>query len=123
MPVSDLEPIPSFHQRYAKWKERHLIMQLFEAGLLYSVIVVIELNVPRTKSIAPHKFLIPWRTLVLGVACQHALNAHTDALHVLYWTPTLLTKKIETNKAVGIYVRVHRNRSVRQLDEGNLRWF
>lgn len=85
--------------------------------------MVVKLDVSRTKSVASNKLLVPGWALVLGIAGQHALDAHADALHILNWAPTLLTKEIETYEAVRVYVRMHGNRPIGELDKCDFRWF
>jgi len=43
--------------------------------------------VPSSRAHAPHKLGIALRSLILGVPCQHALDAHTHALDALDGTP------------------------------------
>lgn len=81
--------------------------------------MIVKVDVPRPQSIALDEFIVSRRSLVLRVASQHALKAHADALDILYRTPSLLTKKIETDDAIRVYVRVYRYGSVGQLDEGH----
>jgi hypothetical protein len=88
----------------------------------YRIIVVIEFDVPRTQPVAPHKLLISWRALVLGVAGKHTLNAHAYALNVLDGTPALLAQEIKADDTVRVYVRMHRNWTVRESHEGDLWW-
>jgi hypothetical protein len=88
--------------------------------LSYRVVVVVELDIPWAQPITPHKFFVSWWTLVLGIASQHTLDAHADALHVLDRTPALLAQKIETDEAVGVDMGMHRNWPVRELDKCDL---
>lgn len=87
------------------------------------VIVVVEIDVPRPQTVAPDKFLVPRRALILGVTRQHALQRHTHALNVLHRAPSLLAKEVETDDTVRVYVRVYRYWSVGLLDEGHFRRF
>src|SRR5438105_7008455 len=93
------------------------------AGLSYGRIVVVEIDVPRAQSISPHKVLIAWRPLVLGVSCQHALNAHAYTLDVLDWAPSLASQQIKANYAVRVYVWVYRDWTVISFDKSDLRSF
>ena len=90
---------------------------------LHGVIVVEKVNVFRPQAVGFHKLLVPWRPLVLGVPREHALQAHADALNILYWAPALLTEEVQADDAVGVYVWVDRNRSVGQVYKGDLGGF
>lgn len=57
--------------------------------LLYGVIVIVEVDVSGPQAVSAHKVLVARRSLVLGVSCQHALDAHAHALHILNWAPSL----------------------------------
>ena len=87
----------------------------------HGVIVVEELDVSRPLLIASHKVLIAGRPLIFVIARQHALDAHAYARNALDRTPTLLTQKIETDDAVGVYVRMHRNGPIGLLVKSDLR--
>jgi hypothetical protein len=80
---------------------------------LHVIIVVVEVDIPRSEAVRAYKVLVARRPLVLGVARQHALQAHADALDVLNGAPPLLAKQVETYDAIRVYVRVNRDRSVR----------
>lgn len=82
--------------------------------------MVIELNILRSLAVRADEVLIPGRSLVLRVPGEHALQAHTDALNILNRTPSLLAKEVEADDAVGIDVRVDRDRAVGKLDKDNL---
>lgn len=71
------------------------------------IVVVIEVDVPGPQPIALHEFIVARRSLILRVASQHALQAHTNALDVLYGTPALLTKQIEAYDAIRVDVRMY----------------
>jgi hypothetical protein len=79
--------------------------------------VIEELDVPRSLSVASDKLLVSRRSLIQRVARQHALYAHTHALGVLHGTPPFVAEKIEADDTVGIYVRMNRYWSLRQLIE------
>ncbi len=87
----------------------------------HGVIVVEELDVSGPLLIASHKVLIAGRPLIFVIARQHALDAHAYARNALDGTPTLLTQKIETDDAVGVYVRMHRNGPIGLLVKSDLR--
>ena len=50
---------------------------------LDAVIVKDEVDITRTKLVRLYELGISRRSLVLGVACEHALDADTYALHVM----------------------------------------
>lgn len=76
-------------------------------------VVVEELNVAWPQLVAPHEVLVARGSLVLVVACKHALDAHADALRALHGAPALRSEEVEANDAVGVDVRVYRNRAAR----------
>jgi hypothetical protein len=76
------------------------------------IVVVKEINVPRPSSIVGYEMLVSLRTLIFGIARQHALQTHADTLHVLNRRPSLMAQKIQADDAVGVDVRVDRDRSV-----------
>jgi hypothetical protein len=88
--------------------------------VLYSVVMVIELHVPRAQPVAPNKLFISGRALVLCIASEHALDTHADALYILNRTPTLSTEEIQADEAIRIDMRMHGNRSIGKLDESDL---
>lgn len=90
---------------------------------LYSVIVEVEVDIPRPLPVEPHKVGITLWSLVLGVASQHALQTHAHALDVVNGAPSLLVEKVEADDAVRVDVRVHRNNVGRIADKGDLRRF
>jgi hypothetical protein len=49
------------------------------------IVVKVESDIARAKAVGPDELGITRRTLVLGVAGQHALNAETNTLDILYW--------------------------------------
>ena len=63
-------------------------------------------NIPRPLGIVPDKLLVPFRPLVLGVPCQHALNTHADTLDILYGAPAGGAKKVQTDYPIGVNVWV-----------------
>ena len=85
------------------------------------IIVVVEINILRPQSVGSDELFISRRSLVLCVPRQHALQTHADAFDILYGTPPLLAQQVETNDAVGVDVRVYRDRSVLELDKGYFR--
>lgn len=60
--------------------------------LSYSVVMVVKVDVSRSQAVAPNELLVAGRPLVLGVPCQHALEAHGYTLHVLHRTPSLVAQ-------------------------------
>lgn len=87
---------------------------------LNGVVVVVKLNVPGPLPVPADELLVARRAFVLGVARQHALQAHAHALDVLDGAPPLLAEEVEADDAVGVDVRVHRDGSVGGLDKGYL---
>lgn len=79
-----------------------------ESGLNV-VVMIIERNVPWSPPIRSHKFFVARWSLVLGVLCQHALDAHADALDGLYGGPASGSEKIETDDAITVDMRVDRD--------------
>lgn len=79
---------------------------------LNGVVVIAELNIAGALSVSSDKLLITRGPLVLGVAGQHALDAHADALGALDWAPALVAEKVEADDAVGVDVRVDGDRAV-----------
>jgi hypothetical protein len=49
------------------------------------IVVEVESNITRAKTVGPDKLGITGRTLLLRVAGQHALDAQTDTFNILYW--------------------------------------
>ena len=94
-----------------------------EVPILDSVVVVIELHVPRTQAVASDELFVPGRALVLCIASEHALNTHADALYILNRTPALSTKEIQTYDAICVDMRMHWDWSIGKLDESDLRRF
>lgn len=82
--------------------------------------MIIEVNVSRSQSVAFDELVVPRRSFVFLVASQHALYAHADALNVLHGTPALAAEQVQANYAIRVDVRVHGNRSLGRLNEGNL---
>lgn len=62
--------------------------------------MIVEIDVSGSPSIAGHELRISFRTLVLGVAGQHALQGHAYALDVLDGAPALGAEEIEADDAV-----------------------
>lgn len=85
--------------------------------------MVVKVDVFWSETVASDELLVSGRPLVLGIARQHALEAHAYALDVLDRTPALVAQEIEAYDAVGINVRMHGNRAVGLLDEGYFWWF
>lgn len=82
--------------------------------------MIVEIDVLGPLSVCADKVLVAWGALVLAVARQHALDAHAHTLDVLDGAPALRAEQVEADDAIGIYVRVHRDRTIVLLDEGNL---
>ena len=69
-----------------------------------------EVDVPWPLGIMPHKSLVAGRSLVLGIARQHGLQADTHTFHIVNRRPSCAVQQVETYDAVGVDVRVHRYR-------------
>jgi hypothetical protein len=63
-------------------------------------------DIPRPLSIISDKVLIPLRSLLLGVAREHALQAYTHAFNIVDGGPTGAVKQVEADDAVGVDVWV-----------------
>lgn len=87
------------------------------------IIVEVESNITRTKTVGPDKLGIARRTLVFGVASQHALNAQTNTFHILYWRPSLRSKQIQTDDSICVDVRMDGNRAIWMADKDDFWWF
>jgi hypothetical protein len=82
-------------------------------AVLDSVVVINEWHIfqsppPETSCTThtTHELGISLRSLILCVACEHALDGHTDTLHALDRRPPC-AEQVETNYAVRIDVRVN----------------
>lgn len=51
---------------------------------LHIIIIIMEIDIPRSPPIIRHKVTITGRSLIARISGQHALNAHADALDRLY---------------------------------------
>lgn len=78
---------------------------------LYIIIVVMEINIPRSPPIIRHKFTITGRPLIARIGRQHALNTHADALDRLHGRPACRAEEIETYYAVAVDVWVDGDRT------------
>lgn len=78
-------------------------------------VLVDEPDISGPLGVSTDKFLVTGGTLVLGVACQHALDAHADALDVVDGAPALGAEQIEADDAVGVNVRVDGDRPLRRF--------
>jgi hypothetical protein len=95
----------------------------YTAASLHGVIVVEKVNVFRPQAVAAYKLLVPWRSLILSVAREHALQAHAHALDILHGAPPLLAEEVEADDAVGVYVWVDGDRAVGQVYKRDLGGF
>jgi hypothetical protein len=59
---------------------------------LNSVVVEVEVDVPRPPSIPPYKVLVSLWTLPFGIASKHALQADAHALDVVHRAPSCLVE-------------------------------
>lgn len=70
------------------------------------VIVKIEANVSWPLGVSANKVLVARRPLCLVVAGEHALQAHTHALHIVDGAPALAIKQVEADDSVAVDMRV-----------------
>lgn len=122
MPVLAVEP---YHLSTGAMQKklsvsRNACTTSIEYVILYSIVMVVELHVPRAQAVASDELFVTRRTLVLCIASEHTLDTHADALYVLNWTPTLSTKEIQTYDAIRVDMRMHRDWSISKLDESDL---
>lgn len=75
-------------------------------GQLNSSVLVHKSNISWPLRISPYEILVARRSFILGVASQHTLNAHADALNILDGAPALGAEEVKANDAVGIDVWV-----------------
>jgi acyl-coenzyme A synthetase/AMP-(fatty) acid ligase len=80
--------------------------------------MIIEVDIPWSSSIVRHKIRISFRPFILRVSRQHALQAHTNTLHILNRRPSLLTEKIQADDSVRVDVWVHGDWAIGKEDEG-----
>lgn len=78
-------------------------------------ILIDEPDVAGPLCVPAYEFFVAGGSFVLGVARQHALDAHADALDVLDWAPALGAEQIEADDAIGVDVGVD--------GDGPLGWF
>jgi hypothetical protein len=81
------------------------------------VVVEDEVDISRPLRVVPDEVLVSWRSLLLRVAREHALQTDADALHVVYGAPAGSVEKVEADDAVGVNVRVPRYWVCVVLDE------
>lgn len=99
------ESTPPFPRAYPIHTESYPVPPEYTSS--HRGVLVDKTHIPWPQGVAPHKLLVPRWSLILGVACQHALDAHADALNVLDGGPALRAEEVEADVAVGIHVRVH----------------
>lgn len=90
---------------------------------LYFVIVIVKLDVLRPCLVRADKVGVAFGPVVLCVAREHALDAHTYALDILYGAPARGAQEVQADDAVGVDVRVHGYRPVFLLSEDDLGGF
>lgn len=90
---------------------------------LYFVIVIVELDVLRSRLVCADEVGVAFGPVVLCIAREHALDAHTYALDILYGTPARGSQEVQADDAVGVDVRVHGYRPVFLLCEDNFGGF
>lgn len=91
-----------------------------DAECLDRPIVKHEMNISRPQPVCSHKLGITRRSLVLGVASEHALQTQAGALDILHRRPALTAEEIQTDDAVGVNVWMYWYLPVCSLDEHDL---
>lgn len=82
--------------------------------------MVVEVYVSGSQAVSAYEVLIARWSLIPSVPRQHALKTHAYTLHILNRAPSLCSEQVKTNDAIGIDMRMHRNWSIFELDEGYL---
>ena len=79
-------------------------------------------NVPGPGGVAPHKVLVPGRSLGAPVPRQHRLDTHAHALDVMHGRPAGAVEQVEAYDPVRVDVWVHGHRPGRGRErrEGDL---
>ena len=90
---------------------------------LYFVIVIVELDVLRPRLVCADEVGVAFGTVVFCVAREHALDAHTYALNILYGAPARGAQEVQAYDAVRVDVRVHGYRPALLLREDDLGGF
>lgn len=72
-----------------------------------AVIVEDEVHIARTQTISSDEVGIARWSFVLAVACEHALNTQTYALHTLDRRPALAAEQVQADDAIGVDVGMH----------------
>lgn len=70
------------------------------------VVVKDKANISRPLRVVSDEVIVSLRPFLLRVTREHALQADTYALDVVYWRPALSVKEVEADDAVGVDVRV-----------------
>lgn len=78
-------------------------------------ILVDEPDISGPLGVSADKLLVAGGAFILGVPREHALDAHADALDVLDGAPALGAEQVEADDAIGVDVRVDRDRSLRRF--------
>lgn len=65
-----------------------------------------KIDVTRPLGVVFDKVLIPWRPLLLRVACEHALQADAHAFYVVYRAPASSVEEVKAYDAVCVDVRM-----------------
>ncbi len=81
-------------------------------------ILIHETDVSGSLRVPPHKILVPWRPLILGVSCQHALDTHAHTCDILHRAPSLRAEQVQADDAVGVDVWVDGDGAVGGCHEG-----
>lgn len=66
----------------------------------------VEVDVPRPPGIPPNEVLVALWTLPLGIAREHALQADTHALDIVYRAPGCFVKEVQADYTIRVDVRV-----------------
>ena len=82
---------------------------------LHGGILIDEPDVSGPLCVPANEILVAGGTLVFGVARQHALDAHADALDVVHGAPALVAKQVEADDTVGVDVRVNGDSPLRRF--------
>ena len=84
--------------------------------------MVVKVDVTGPLAVGSDKVGIARRPLILCIAGQHALQTHADTLDVLNRAPALRPEQVEANNAIGVDMRVHRDRPIGELEKHDFWW-
>lgn len=80
-------------------------------------------HITRSLPVVADKVGISRRSLVLGVAGQHALNTDADAFDILDRAPACAVQEVQADDSVGVDVGVYWDGTVGLFDEEDLGCF